>query len=576
MSADPSPTFLALQTALAGRYALERELGRGGMGVVYLARDISLDRAVAVKLLPPALAAVPTLRERFLREARTAARLAHPNIVPIHSVEEHGEFVLFVMGYVEGETLGQRIARAGPLSSSDASRILQEVAWALAYAHQHGVIHRDIKPDNILLDRATGRALVSDFGIAQVADSAGSSGAGEVAGTVRYMSPEQIAGGALDGRSDLYSLGVTALMALQPNVPARLAPIVERCLAPDPSARFSDGEALAEALGAARGTQVTVPLPVERFVDLYKTFGTEVSSYAAIVMVLGAESLALASWGNPLFPTILIYALFVAAGLGILRLTQLVERASQLLGQGYSLGDVRVALDRPDETPDERFHAVTGLPARLRGRFPRWLLAIEGVIGGGLWVAAWPWWAGHSRGPIVDGLLFAVLTLVPVALLRNLFTRLLRPGRKGRWSRFWWKTMEWKVFKVARLGRQKPAVGASEPTEVALGAGAQELFLALPKELRTRFAEVPDALERLEAQARRLRESGDTARGERLGLTLAAMEQLRLDLLRLRTSATPSSDLTGDLEAARRVTDRIEALLQAQRELESPTPAPGV
>ena len=120
----------------------------------------------------------------------------------------------------------------------------------------------------------------------------------------------------------------------------------------------------------------------------------------------------------------------------------------------------------------------------------------------------------------MDGLLFALLTLVPVALLRNLFARLLRPGKKGRWARLWWRIMEWYVFKVAQLGRQRPAIAASEPTEVALGAGAQELFLALPKELRTRFAEVPEALERLEAQARRLRATGDTARGERLGSTL--------------------------------------------------------
>jgi hypothetical protein len=136
--------------------------------------------------------------------------------------------------------------------------------------------------------------------------------------------------------------------------------------------------------------------------------------------------------------------------------------------------------------------------------------------------------------------------------------------------------MEWKVFKVARLGQHISGIAASEPTEVALGAGAQELFLALPKELRARFTEVPEALERLEAQARRLRESGDPDRGERLASTLAAMEQLRLDLLRLRTGVRPSNDLTGDLDAARRVADRIEALLLAQRELESPTPAPGV
>lgn len=119
MSSEPSPGFIALQAVLAGRYALERELGRGGMGVVYLARDISLDRPVAIKLLPPTLAAIASFRERFLREARTAARLSHPHIVPIHAVEAHPEFALFVMGYIEGETLSQRIERQGPSSSSN-------------------------------------------------------------------------------------------------------------------------------------------------------------------------------------------------------------------------------------------------------------------------------------------------------------------------------------------------------------------------------------------------------------------------------------------------------------------------
>src|SRR3954470_16951945 len=158
------PLFLSLQEALAGHYALERELGRGGMGVVYLARDVRLDRPVAIKLLPPSLAARPELRDRFLREARTAARLSHPYIVPIHSVDEAGDFVFYVMAYVDGETLAQRIGGRGRVTPADVTRILREVAWALAYAHAQGVIHRDVKPGNILLERGTERALVTDFG----------------------------------------------------------------------------------------------------------------------------------------------------------------------------------------------------------------------------------------------------------------------------------------------------------------------------------------------------------------------------------------------------------------------------
>jgi serine/threonine-protein kinase len=567
MMALPSPTLLALQGALAGRYALERELGRGGMGVVYLARDLSLDRPVAIKLLPPSLAVVPALRERFLREARTSARLSHPHIVPIHSVEEHGDLALFVMGYVEGETLGQRIARDGSLSPDEAIRILQEVAWALAYAHQHGVVHRDVKPDNILLERATGRAMVSDFGIAQVEHSGSGLEPGEVAGTLRYMSPEQQAGGAVDGRSDLYSLGVTALQALQPDLPASLVPIIERCLEPDPAARFPDGEALAEALGAARGSQLVVPLAVERFVDLYKTLGVEVSTYAAILLVLAGETVALSSssgFGVTLFGTILIYALFLAIGLGGLRMLQLVRGARGLLERGYSVGDVRRALDRPEQQRD--------LPVRL----PPWGLAAAGVAGAGLWMVAWRWWDLVSRGPIVDGLLFAVLTLVPVVLLRSLFARMMRPGRKGWWSRAWWRVMEWKVFKVAWPGRGRGSVAASEPTEVMLGAGTQELFEALPGELRARLREVPTVVERLQLRARQLREAPAESGRARLATTLAAMERLRLDLLRLRAGTGSTGDLTRDLEAVRAVGEQIEALLNARSELDIPSTPPGV
>ena len=214
MTVPISPEFFALQEVLAGRYSIERELGRGGMGIVLLARDVALDRPVAIKLLPPGLAAQAAERERFLNEARTAAGLSHPNIVPIHLVEAHGELVFFVMGYVDGETLRERVERAGPLPARLAMKLLQEVAWALAYAHQRGVIHRDVKPDNILIERATERALVTDFGIA-LGRGAGAGGAsGAVVGTARYMSPEQACGETVDARSDLYSLGATFFFAL--------------------------------------------------------------------------------------------------------------------------------------------------------------------------------------------------------------------------------------------------------------------------------------------------------------------------------------------------------------------------
>src|SRR5688572_24248669 len=210
MTTTISPEFVALQRGVAGRYSLDRELGRGGMGIVYLAREVALERPVAIKLLPPSLAAVPGFRERFLREARTAAKLAHPHIVPIHAVEETAGLVFFVMEYIPGETLGERVRRGGPLTVDEGTRIIREVGWALGHAHGRGVIHRDIKPDNILLEAGTGRAIVTDLGIAHAEGSAVSG----AAGTPHYVAPELLDGGTPSAASDLYALGVTAWVAL--------------------------------------------------------------------------------------------------------------------------------------------------------------------------------------------------------------------------------------------------------------------------------------------------------------------------------------------------------------------------
>ena len=276
-SSAPSSEFLDLQAAVAGRYSLEREIGRGGMGIVFLARDVGLERPVAIKLLPPHMARDEELRERFLREARTAAQLAHPHIVPIHIVESVGDVVFFVMSLVDGETLAERVARKGVLAPGEAIRMMQEVAWALGYAHGRGVVHRDIKPDNILLEHATGRALVADFGIARVASRTTLSAEGAIVGTVQYMSPEQMGAAELDGGSDIYSLGATVYFALtgsspveaptvpamlsrlltdavspvsavRPDLPPSFAGAVMRCLEKSRGARFTLADELASAL----------------------------------------------------------------------------------------------------------------------------------------------------------------------------------------------------------------------------------------------------------------------------------------------------------------------------------------
>ncbi|MDQ2767955.1 MAG: serine/threonine protein kinase [Gemmatimonadota bacterium] len=287
------PDIAPLVASLVGQYDIERELGRGGMGVVYLARDVKLDREVAIKVLPPLLADSAEVRERFLREARTAARLSHPNIVAIHRADEINSRVFFVMGYIAGESLAERLRRTGPLSPSDAVPIIRDVALALAYAHERGIVHRDIKPENILLDASSGRAMVTDFGIARVAEAAPLTMTGQVLGSVHYMSPEQVSGDRLDGRSDLYSLGVVAFQALSgrlpfdnesasavivahvtkaapllrsvaPGVPVALASVIDACLAKEPGARYATGTALARALDEAwsKGKQGAFTPPV--------------------------------------------------------------------------------------------------------------------------------------------------------------------------------------------------------------------------------------------------------------------------------------------------------------------------
>ncbi|MBK8005030.1 MAG: protein kinase [Gemmatimonadetes bacterium] len=251
------------------------------MGVVYRARDEKLKRRVAIKVLPPELAFQAEIRARFTREAETAARLSHPHIVPIYAVGEGNGLVYFVMGYVDGESLGGRLKRRGKLPVEEVRRIMKETADALSAAHALSVIHRDIKPDNILLDGTRGRVMVTDFGIAK-AMSAGSGGtltsAGVAIGTPQYMSPEQAAGEKeIDGRSDLYSLGIVSYQMLTgklpftaPSVagilmkqitemppsisaersdcPEDLALAVMRCLEKDPENRWPSADALRQAL----------------------------------------------------------------------------------------------------------------------------------------------------------------------------------------------------------------------------------------------------------------------------------------------------------------------------------------
>jgi len=302
MPVTPIPDDLAaLRRALDGRYDVERLLATGGMGSVYLGRDTTLDRPVAIKVIAPELAASAALRERFLREARTVARLRHANIVAVYAAGAAERTLYFVMEYVDGESVRQRLERDGAWRGPGAVAALRDLARALAYAHAHGIVHRDVKPENILVERDTGRALLTDFGVAQALAGGDESGrmtaTGMVIGSPFYMSPEQAAGErALDGRSDIYSLGLvgyemlagapvvqatsaataimkqlteraTALRLRAPDAPPAVADAIDRALEKDPANRWPDASAFADALDAGRsGTPVppTTVLPAAR------------------------------------------------------------------------------------------------------------------------------------------------------------------------------------------------------------------------------------------------------------------------------------------------------------------------
>jgi serine/threonine-protein kinase len=272
---------------LSLHYELDCEIGRGGMGIVYRAKDRRLKRTVAIKVLPPELAFRSEIKTRFLREAETAAQLNHPNIVDIYSVDEaappdepNARLVYFVMAYISGDNLAKRLHDRGALGIDESRRILRDVADALAYAHERGVIHRDIKPDNILLDAQSGRPMVTDFGIARAVSEGESrlTATGIAIGTPTYMSPEQAAGERqIDGRSDLYSLGILGYQMLtgeppflanstpailvkhiserptpveqrRRDVPPDLARVIMMLLEKDPANRFPSASSVVTAL----------------------------------------------------------------------------------------------------------------------------------------------------------------------------------------------------------------------------------------------------------------------------------------------------------------------------------------
>ena len=623
----PSVEFLDLQTALAGEYSLVRELGRGGMGVVYLARDVQLDRDVAIKVLPTHLAHDSDARERFVREARTAAGLSHPHIVPIHRVGEAGGFVFFVMSYVEGETLGERLRTRGPLSPADATRLLREVAWALAYAHGRGIVHRDVKPDNILLEAGTDRALVTDFGIAHGGKDPGpATDPGKITGTAHFMSPEQAANEPVDGRSDIYSLGVVGYLAMSgrlpfdtANVPAllvrqateeppsvvRVAPglpsaigrAIDQCLARDPASRFADAEALAAALVPPVDTRPALPTTLRAWLSAQNPLLVPYLGWSGAFTVITLGNLFNLASGHPgstpgdvaLLAAITASPLVPIVGFHL-------NQARRQFRSGHTLADLRTALEIA-----RRERAETDAVVRHDEEASTHRLLRIGTVSSATWLAV-------TFGLVVQGTINEHRTSIAWILAPILSTMILGAASNALDVQFipaklreWWhsgirerlwnsRAGEWLARRLGAPERSGLAsVSAFRATEAALGVAASELFAALPKPYREQLSELPSIVDALEARAAEARAEVDVvtalaqsgtddagvlrARREsaaaHLGEAVAALEGIRLDLLRLHAGASDLAPLTTLLDAARSLGEDARRLAEGQEEAEA-------
>lgn len=572
------PITAELAAAVAGRYALERELGRGGMGAVFLARDLKLDRPVAIKVLPPELAIRPELRERFLRETRTAAAFSHPNIVSVHSVEELGSLLFFVMSYVEGETLTQRVRRQGPLTVPDATRLLQEVAWALSYAHARGIMHRDVKPDNILIERGTGRALVMDFGIARSVAASGLTQVGETVGTPHFMSPEQVAGDALDGRSDLYSLGVVGYFAVsgrlpfdagsaqavmvahvsqapEPvarrrlDLPAPLAGAIDRCLQKDPAQRFATGEALVEALEQVRSRRIEVPAQIR----VWTARADQFFRNGLLLAILVPQFLNFSGQAARLVITALVLVGAVPA-----LWAQIPIGMRELARQGFGFADLRAGVLAIDAEQQAFQSALRADPRYSRRRRRQALFLLAGFLLAVL-VAVLAVASGTETAPGMHKVSMPALVLVALSgslamvFLVLAIAQMAGSGRLDRrLHRIWTGRLGGFLF---RLGAWRLPMAGPVGTTASASISAATLIETLDPAIRRRLRTARALLSRLDTALAEL----DTRERE-LDAALADLKAGNA------TSGSPTSErqraVESELDAARRkVVERRAALL---------------
>jgi hypothetical protein len=599
--------FVSFQQTLAGRYSIDREIGRGGMGIVYLAREVHLDRLVAIKLLPPERAANPSLRERFLREVRLAAKLSHPNIIPIHAVEERDDFVFYVMAFVDGETLTERVRSRGPLPGSEGARVLREVAWALAYAHEQGFVHRDVKPDNILLERSTGRVLVADFGIAAALGQVSADG---ISGTPEFMSPEQVLGRLIDARSDLYGLGATGFYALsgrfvfegvsatellakhvaQPApavgslglpLPRKIGIVVDRCLLKEPDQRPASASAVADMLTAAMEQRRELPAALRAFVKRSARLNGGGTLFGALLLVPLASFFSYLLGSTAGFGTVIL-------GAGVFPFSYFIDSARRLLRQGFSHADLAMAFKAEIEQNEEelRTEITQGKPAleRFTGVGAYTLGGIGGLAFLALLAGVRSEFVARTMGLALGGSFIIGIVHLSIAQQR-------RDVDTKFWSRIWLGPIGRSAFKIARklLGKSAPSAAMTHrATELSLGLAAEQLYESLPKETRKVLAAVPEILTRLQADAQTLRKQHDELQDiisisgkadeqlgrlrdsvhGKLGEAVGALETIRLDLLRLHAGSTSIQSVTTHLGLAADVSDEIGRLIAAREDVQ--------
>lgn len=626
-----SPEFIALQESLLGRYSLERELGRGGMGTVYLARAVKLDRPVAIKFLHAELAADTAARSRFLHEARTAARLAHPHVVPIFAVEAEGSRPFLVMALIDGETLGARLRRRGALGPDEGERLLREMAWALGYAHAQGVIHRDLTLENVLIERDSGRVLLADFGLATARETVESQ---PRFGTPGYLAPEVIRGEPATTSSDLYALGVVTWHALAGRAPfeadtagallakhlvqqapslaplargasRRLVAAVEQCLAKDAEARPADAAALLALLERAPEPVAIAPAlrhwftRWERFRPVY-ALATPILALQTWLLFLGASEFASRS---------LLVAAVVSAVLTVTAIPVLAHLAFEVFALrdlhrvGFGIAHIRAAFPHWRQTL-ERERRREGLPP-LPGRVVFDLTAIGAVF---LAILVFVWYPNADRWYDADGHAFYMKNLIRntaiglyPAVLLGVGIGFASPGFRiapnGRFrqlvERFWQSRLAAGITKLASLWQPQRVLAAStlhRNTELVLGLAVDDLWHAIPAALREGLGDVPALAHTLQASAGELRDIADHLReserdtdhdeAEQRRLiasreavesrhreAVATLERLRLQLLRLVASKEQSQELTAHLAGARALEQSLLVDLAAHNEV---------